>query len=348
MAQEPAELTLRYRLTNSMIDSDTIHNFFIDVAADLSKINRRLYKQGRVYYIQGITLYNTDSEGSPDNSTFKFSTIPNTWVTHNAWTKGKALWDKMNRQVLKDNPSLKSKWHDFKVLMNAHHHTALIAGMSPATVAQAVSVGFVGTDQLVPESAFAVDGSSQTGVAASFGEWMYSRYTFPEAANLDSDSTANASGGGNAYVHMLGEEFYSTPESSVGLIEGYMHTRAQIGQAGEPPIDGDAHSSWMIGLFDDGENLEDIIDVMEDANDIPPYDADRYPGSTLFLAEGAPQGVLASGAGIGVRTSMPGFAAPCGLICVTTENANSDSDYELYVKLAPGNYRGVASTPMGQ
>lgn len=347
MAQEPAELSLRYRLTNSMIDSDTIHNFYIDVANDLSKINRRLYKQGHVFYIQSITLYNTDSEGSPDNSTFKFSTIPNTWVTHNAWTKGKALWDKMNRQVLRDSPSLKSKWHDFKVLMNAHHHSAIVEGMSPATIAQAVSVGFVGTDQLVPESAHAVDGSSQTGVAAPFGEWMYSKFTFPEGANLDSDSSVG-SDGVNTYIHMLGEEYYATPQGSVGLIEGYMHTRAQIGQNDDPPTDADAHSSWMFGLFDDGERLEDIVDVLEDTNDDPPYDADQYPGSTSFFAEGAPQGVLASGAGIGVRTSMPGFAAPCGLICVTTENANSDSDYELYVKLAPGNYRGVAATPMGQ
>ncbi len=250
----------------------------------------------------------------------------------------------MQDLVLDDNPYVKGKWHDFKVLMNNHHHVAALVG-SPATLAEANAAGYANSDLLLPETAHNAAGDADIGVRIKPGEWAYSRYTFPESANLDLDSNAGANGS-STYIHMLGPEFISSPEQAVGAVEGYQHTRATV-QA-EPATDADAHTSWMIGLFDDGENLEDIVDILEDANDNPPYDIDEYIGSSANGAEGFTQQVLVSGAGAGVRMRAPGFAAPCGLICLQTRNADTDSDYEIYVKLAPGSYRGVAAVPMGQ
>ncbi len=87
---------------------------FIDTQLSLSMTNRRLYDQGRNVAFQGLTfIWNAVATASPPALTdlatvqVKIRTAPNTWVTQNAWTKGKVLWDQMQDLVLDDNPSVK-------------------------------------------------------------------------------------------------------------------------------------------------------------------------------------------------------------------------------------------------
>ena len=146
---QPAQRSITYNVAANV---PTGH--YIDVAKDLSMINRRLYEQGKQYFIQSIDLgFIAPTTGGAAVSTVYMSvaTAGDTWVVHNAHTKGKALHKEMQNLVLKDNPSVAGKWSDFKVYLDDHHKT-------------------VGT--LAP-----LDGD---GVAVRPGEWDYSTFVMPQ------------------------------------------------------------------------------------------------------------------------------------------------------------------------
>ena len=108
-------------LTFTMGDSGTTK--WIDLAECLSICDRRLHRQGRQYVVTGFSIYapGLDPTLAGQQVTVRLSTIPNSWPTHNAWVKSKALWDEMRDLVLDDNPSVAGKWADFKVFMDSDH-----------------------------------------------------------------------------------------------------------------------------------------------------------------------------------------------------------------------------------
>ena len=95
---------------------------YVDTAKQLSKVNRRMYEQGRMYGYQGLTFI-WKAKGTLATLECSVRTAGNTWVTQNAWVKGKALWDQMQELVLEDNPSVKGKWHDFKIQLDGAQST---------------------------------------------------------------------------------------------------------------------------------------------------------------------------------------------------------------------------------
>jgi hypothetical protein len=108
---QPAELAYTFLLPTS--GSATTN--YISLAQAASFVNRRLYSQGKCYYVSRIVMSSTSA------STCVVSTLPDTWVTSNAWVKAKALWKEMNNKVLEDNPSTQGKWADFKVFFDIVH-----------------------------------------------------------------------------------------------------------------------------------------------------------------------------------------------------------------------------------
>ena len=79
------ELTQRYlyyNLTNSDTDPTGgryTDSHYIDIAAGLSAMNRRLYRQGRQYHIANITVIDTSGD-----SKVRFATLPQVWTTSKA------------------------------------------------------------------------------------------------------------------------------------------------------------------------------------------------------------------------------------------------------------------------
>ena len=130
-SKTPAVRYLRYELTNSSTPgTETSH--YIDLARDLSAINRRLYRQGRAYHVKRISIVSSntiagvgvyDQTVLPGATTqtqnagrFTVSCVPDSWTVRNAWRRGFEMWNKMNKQsTLADNSSLKPKFHDFKI-----------------------------------------------------------------------------------------------------------------------------------------------------------------------------------------------------------------------------------------
>jgi hypothetical protein len=92
---------------------------YIDLAKDLSKVNRRLYRQGMTYVIQDIQIGVGVGMRSTDVQHFTFSTAGNSYMTHNAWKKGYETWrTQQNEYMDGEGSQLKGKWADFKVYLD--------------------------------------------------------------------------------------------------------------------------------------------------------------------------------------------------------------------------------------
>ncbi len=288
---------------------------FLDIAQCLSTVNRRLYRQGYVYAVDSFVWRPAVAKADMD-----IICVQPSWIAYNAWVKGKALWDKMNRQSDLAYP----KWHDFKVFLNAAHyvsHTATLAG-----------------GNLFPR-----DGAGAYYASAN-GDWDYSQYV-----------SSSAGGSAPAFekcVHFLGDDSAAAnaalaADGSVSLIQGYADTRVTVG-VHEPELPGDASASWQSDLFDEGETHADIDNHLEQLNDNPPYahaldlqggDDPIYPGGSASADAGQQLALITP---IDTETVYaPGGEVPCGLLFVSPSAAG-----HFEIRVAPGAYNGVAAMPM--
>lgn len=310
---KPAQLNLQYTL-NSGIS-------YIDLAQDLSKMNRRLYKQGKIYAVSGVTLGFTPLGSFPPLAadlavvSAAVATAGDTWSVQNAHTKGKALWNQMNRLVLADNPSIKGTWADFKVRLDDHHTT----------------------------NAVVVDGD---GNAVTSGEWDYSIFVMPQH-EVD-PATGLPLAADEFTSHLIGDD----TATSKGLIRAYAESRAIV-QPTDPAVPAGMSTSFFNLLTDSGSQEPELADVIEDANDQPPYHESSYPGGAANAD--APWLQQLATASIGSPLlRIPGFQAECGLVKFglsgfdTTGSAKALTGISVIFHLMPGTYQGVLAENMGQ
>lgn len=330
---EPAVTQLCYML------GDGVN--YIDVAKDLSVINRRLYRQGRMYAIQNAQIYFDGADsGATDSSqqvrSIMVSTIPNTWIVHNAWKKGFAHWQNQQKGILESLGGLSSRprWADFKVAMDAAH-------------VQLDSGSGEGDDISLDTRA----GDFSTTIVPD--EYLISKY------HWDDDGSER-----RPLIHMMGQ-VASTQVDYVGLVENYADSRAQPATS-EPTLPADASDSIYAKLHGTDELTDNLVNDIEGTNDQPPYDADAYPGGASVMTVPHPVAFAAVNVTNPVANTGP-FLAPCGLLKIEVEawhdavppqpdgtGQGTDltnvvvSNTRLIVTVAPGPYRGVLSTPMGQ
>jgi hypothetical protein len=93
---------------------------FIDLSQCASIVNRRFYRQGLNWAVAGFRIHSA----STTTGTVNFYKIQSTWMASNAWMKGFALWNEMNEQVLDNQPSIKPRFHDFKIALDTDHLAA--------------------------------------------------------------------------------------------------------------------------------------------------------------------------------------------------------------------------------
>ena len=161
---KPAQLNLTYQIADGIS--------YIDFAADLSRINRRLYNQGKVYACAGVTYGYAPSPTAPDVITLGIFTAGDTWVVQNSWTKAKNTWFNQQRRARKlIGKSAKPTWEDFKVYLDDAHRAGTIV------------------------SALAGDGA-----AVGPGEWDYSKLIW-EADDNSIDEV---------YLHLIGGDVSTT------------------------------------------------------------------------------------------------------------------------------------------
>ncbi len=296
---------------------------YYDSGQVLSAINRRMYRQGKMYYLASVDIeVATANTGGYDLSMI---TIPDTWVTRNAWYKAFNLWLEMQEPVLDESPSIKPKWRDFKVYFDAAHATA-------GTAANLKAQGL-------------------TGPIAD-GEWNDSTMVPPETEN----HTAGQTEVDKFTLHMLGaDDGGPLPDANLdsgAIIQMYAETRARQEKGAE--LLPDIEKSWGLLLNQrDQTSTEDLIEVVTAENDQPPYDADVYPGMT---GSGLETGLEFWGANVGAQgneqiLSAQGFALPLGLLKIIVSKVGgsfSEGDVRLKLNYIPGMDKGILTSEVRQ
>jgi hypothetical protein len=308
--------------------------WYVDTAKQLSKINRRLYSQTRLYGYQGLTFIWKQNAAAPTVATLevKVATAGNTWIVQNAYTKGHALWNQMQDLVLEDNPSIKGTWHDFKIQLSDSAST--------------------------PRSLEALAGD---GGLYLDGEWNLATYVMPQhqvsdGTQIDPDTGLPIPMGEPLpAVELTATLIGGDTASKRSLVKAYQESRATV-QPFDPAVPAAMSTSFFNLLTDSGSQEPELADVIEGENDEPPYDQGNYPGGEINADSAVIVGYGAISASE-VDGRIGGFVAPCGLLEIqingylvdgTPVDDENMPEIELLLHVAPGAYKGVAAIPMGQ
>jgi len=317
---QPAQLDLLYSWTPDTPDGGTAtsQTQFVDVARDLSRANRRFYEQNRNYVIRGITYIMPQTAAADAKGFFTVSTAANNWCVQNAHVKGEALWNQMNQLVLDDNPSIRGRWAGFRVQLSSN--------------------------MLVANTLNPVAGDFVTPLLA--GEWNYSTFVMPQH---EVDPATGLPLAAEEFTPVLIGTDTATKRS---LVKAYEESRATV-QPIDPSVPAGMSTSFFNLLTDSGSQEPELADVIEDDNDAPPYDHDDYPQGD---GNNVPAIVVASTDVNAAKLvgNVGSFIAPCGLLQVNSSIFDKPGEpgvmlpVGFILHVAPGNYKGTMSVPMGQ
>lgn len=119
----PAVRHLRYEITNSgSANTETSH--YIDLARDISAINRRLYRQGRDYHVRKVTVTSINTPNGTGR--ISVSTLPNSWTVRGAWKRGFEHWNRQRKEAVKGSSIKPGSYNDFKVHLTNDSRTATL------------------------------------------------------------------------------------------------------------------------------------------------------------------------------------------------------------------------------
>ncbi len=296
----------------------------IDLSQVASLMNRRFYRQGLNWAVAGIQFFTTGTGG------ITVSKIPDTWVASNSWEKGFRAWQKMNNDALDEAESVRPRFLDYKVFMDATHHQAGSA------------------NNVLP-----IDSA---GNIATAGEWEYSKYVVPFGPASPGNTT-------DFDIVWTGANFPGASPlgtDAVSLIEGYAASRGlpQVLDPNTPTdaadADGSTPENWLSALQNEGidQDSEVLADMISENNQAPyPYEGDgtavdtQYPGGANQLpALQIHSNSLVSATTIGGQTSVAGTNFQGGLIRI--DNTIDVGNISMLVHLVPGSHRGYMCQPM--
>ncbi len=287
--------------------------YYFDLAQCLSIVNRRSYRQGMNYAIGSIEVFGDNS------GTVAIQTVPHTWVADNATTKAFEAWKDQRAEVLKEQPSLKAKWSDFKIYLDATHAQAGVVG------------------NITP-----VDASGNPYV---LGEWDSSQYVTP----LPGAAQALTGDANEVTFHVVGDHipagnFDPSTSTSVGLIKAYAASRARVLAPDPVPVGQYISGFYNVDSLPD-ETQQDVMSNVANHNDEPPYSVPDYPGGDIQAP--TPEFVDAlivrnwGDASTFSSDTSRSFVAPLGLVCLNINGFEVDSALTVLVNLVPGDYKGV-------
>lgn len=328
---EPAVMRLTFAAETNQTGSITTQYLDLSLAASIA--NRRFYRQGINWAVAGIKL---TAQGSGIVQTSK---LPTTWTVSNAWEKSFRTWQRMNDQVLDENPSIQGKYHDFKIYAD-----------ETMVGAQVKQNGFTGLGPFVLTPVDSLGNYTKgdyTGAVSPKTEWKYSTIQVPN--DPTSGLTQEYS------LHMCGPAVAGT---SMGLVSGYGLSRSRPVLQDPNTPGATAAGDWMTAIFDDGEQLEELkADIIED-NDQPPYAVGSPGGNSEFYPGGGNefpglQYIESSeftATTVSSTNHVQGGQFPCGLVRFDINNdahsAGGFSTLLIQVDLVPGDHRGYLCEPM--
>ena len=108
---------LKYTVT--VVDDDQVGSndyqklVVINLPSGLTIQNRKMHRSCLTYRVNGGYVYDTNQ-----NARIKFGVAPDTWPVKSAIRRARNMWLKMHKELLQNNPTLKPKWHDFKMALS--------------------------------------------------------------------------------------------------------------------------------------------------------------------------------------------------------------------------------------
>lgn len=294
------ERFLHYELAHTGSSTDS---HFIDLAAGLSAVNKRAYRQGLYYYIKSISVVETTQE-----TKVQFGTSPDVWQVPQAWKMGFRAWSRMNSIAAQNIPggdlSIAGKYHDFKIYLNENHRTdpdVTVPSNGPATM----------------------DGNPHMNPT----DWDYVKL-------YSMDPNADAAPADDFTVMLLGSHSGSDNTwDAVSLVQSYVNSKRIVDSA-PLLLDEDMEADPLVNLFDVSDTADDVLEDLQDFNDETPYNADGVYNDTILRAQ-ASVGPTSNKTAI-----LPGFCVPFGLLEVLT-TCGADNTVKVLIELAPGPYHGV-------
>lgn len=313
-----------------LIDSEDLSGY-VDIAQCLSLINRKMYRQGMQYVVEKIEIQGSSGSGAV---TILVNGLPENWTTANSWVKFYSAWQQQQHEALEGGGagSMKAKWRDFKIYADQQHR---IDGIAKNYLPN----GFTLAD--LPTNAHYEYDSSQVVI--------------PNYNNTPGDAQ-------ELTMHMLGEDLLPI---GLGMVHHYARSRARpnvpdpnvVAPQSATPGPGEDLGGFLVEMFDVGMDDPEILENIADKNDYPPYfiadsndsNLECYPGGhNVATTVGSwPKGrAILSTSGANIRTIIPGFVAPCGLLRIAPNSFVNLDSAVCYVTIAAGPYQGVMARPM--
>jgi len=356
---QPAVETLTFDLGNvglATADPGAIpghRTYYIDLSQVASLANRRFYRQGLNWAVASMKFNSTvvvpsttqPAPGQSPEGAIWVQKLPNTWIMSNAWEKGFRAWTRMIKEATIEAPSVRPKFLDFKVFMDANHHDeGVSANLLPAVSGSPVSIG--------------------SFTPATRGEWDYSTYEIPVS---NADPTLPAGNSVTRDVVAIGGNYTAVGASgnyAVSLIDGYSSSRA-LPDIEDPNLPDDASSAagslaqnWLVALFNEGTSQDsEVLQDLETQNNIAPYPFENDGTNVDTMYPGGPNQLNGlqlvaleniTGTTVGGITYVKGSSFPCGLIRIDVQNNNQALELNniLQIDLVPGSHRGYLCEPM--
>lgn len=282
--------------------------YYIDLAQSLSIHERKLHPQFRDYQVMGGLIKDSNNE-----SVVRMNVAPHTWYTKNALRRGKRIFDHMiNKRLGEATDRInKSKYHDFKVLLNNNQSLDATNNALPCDAA---------------------------GNAYNTGEWQYSLFVSEDVDWSDPALATGANRNADEFygmivgsVHVDGTLTGQDRWSRISLVKSWLETRPQ--PTADPVVDGTAVTTDpLANLFDETDADDEVIANLTTRQDEPPYDVNSCPG--MEGGGGTSQNLqrvsmAATQAGAGQISMLNGFSALCGLIQVHITQGVPSGDVEL-------------------
>ena len=308
---------LRYRISLSGQQQTS----YINLARDLSALNRQLFRQCRTYKVKSITVIDDDEE-----KFVQFGKAPDTWAMRNSVKRAFKRWNEMNAQVLKDQPHLKARWNDFKPYLSLSHKQA--------------NNGISGTLE-TPQD---MDGNF-----LRYGEWEHSVFESPDGTSSVDGYTVSILGG-----HTGGPGNYD----NVGLIQSYGDARGTVNSE-QPNVNfSDASDDPLVNLLDAGTQFDEIAENIIEEGNAPPYmiggtgtnvnlgGAAYVGGEQNFPSEIMFGELNSNGESQGVQR-LYGIEVPLGVIRIDhAVEGEGETDITVIIEMSEGNYKGIHSESM--
>ena len=281
--------------------------YYIDLFKSLSAQERKLFRQHQVAKVMGGLIKDSNNE-----STVRVNVAPDTWLTRSALRRGKKMWDLHIREALEGTSlaAVKPKYHDYKVYLN----------------------NVMGSGTILPVDA--------AGTAIPSGEWVYSQY---HSEDVDwSDGQIGQPGYQNRQADTFTTMICGSHQGSggnwtrIGLIKSWFDSRAKP-QTDDPLMDSTVATDPLINLFDESDNVDEVIASLNTDNDRPPYDVDVHFGSAQTAGSMnnlQRVAMAATQSGAGAISAMNGFSALCGLIEVHVSQGQVTGEVELILDVS--------------